>query len=96
MNLMKILTFPAKAYAWFDGKKTYAVGWSMVFIALGGCLGSLANTQSHWDVFKLMANGASDPNVRMLLEGMAILTGRQAIGKAVTAMRKLSKLAKRS
>ena len=91
MNIMKILTFPMKAYAWFDGKKTYAVGWSMILIALGGCLSSLASTQNPWDVMKLLANGASDPNVRMLLEGCAILTGRQAIGKVGAIMAKIAK-----
>jgi hypothetical protein len=94
MDLMKILTFPAKAYTWLNGKKTYCVGWSMVFIALGGCLGSLANTQSSWDLMKLLSNGASDPNIRMLLEGMAILTGRQAIGKVSATMAKLAKMGK--
>ena len=66
----------------------------MVLIALGGCLGSLASTQGSWDLMKLISHGASDPNIKMLLEGLAILSGRQAIGKVGATISKLAKMGK--
>lgn len=77
----KLLAFPGQLLEWLSGKKTYMVGIAMCFSALAGELNTLANMNSVMDLLALVKAGASDPNIQMFLQGLAIMMGRAAISK---------------
>lgn len=81
----KLLAMPGKLLAWLDGKKTYLAGAAMCCAALAGELTTLTNMHSLMDLLALVRAGASDPNVAMFLQGIAVMTGRAAISKMAPA-----------
>lgn len=84
MNISMLLELPGKVIIFLSGKKTYMVGLAMMLMALAGELNALANVHSVMDLWALIKAGASDPNAKAFLEGLAIMTGRAAVAKLET------------
>lgn len=80
-NITFLLSAPGKIVALLSGWKTYMVGASMMLLALSGQLTALSNVTSIMDLLAMAKAFSSDPNMKMLLEGLAIITGRNAIAK---------------